>query len=171
MRVLMPMIRRSLFSPARIAVVDDQRAYRGYELYVAALHLAKKIEATTDRPNIGFMLPTGALSPIAFMAGWMLGRTIVPINYLLKDEDREFVIDDAELDCIITVKPMIEHFGELPANITQIRMDEMSFRGLPPLRRAKRMPDDHLAIILYTSGTSGRPKGVMLTSDNLASNV
>jgi long-chain acyl-CoA synthetase len=171
MRVLEPMLRNLIFRPARIAVVDDRKTWRGFELYLATLHLARAIERTTDRRHVGFMLPTSGLSAVAILATWMLGRTVVPLNYLLKGEDLEYVIDDAELDAVITVKPMLDHFGDLPAHVKQIRMDEMSFKGLPPLRRAVKRPDDFLATLLYTSGTSGKPKGVMLTTGNLGSNA
>ena len=70
--------------------------------------------------------------PGTLRATWLLGRTAVPINYLLKAEDRDYVINDAELDTIITVQPMIEHFGDLPDSVKQIRLDEMSFKGFPP---------------------------------------
>lgn len=171
MRTLIPILRQFLRHPFRAAVVDDQRTWKSFELYLGALHLAKAIERTTDRPHVGIMLPTSGLFPMAMVASWMLGRTIVPLNYLLKPEEREYVIRDAELDVVVTVTPMIEHFGDLPAEVKQIRLDQMKFKGLPPLRRAKRRRDDHVAVLLYTSGTSGKPKGVMLTVGNLASNV
>ena len=67
---------------------------------------------------------------------------------------------------------MLEMFGELPDDVKTIRLETLKERkGLPRLRRAPRLPDDFLSILLYTSGTSGRPKGVMLTSGNLASNI
>ena len=171
MRCLKPILRQMIFRPIRIAAIDDQRTWKAYEIYIAALHLAKKIEQTTDRPHVGFILPTSGLSPVAIIATWLLGRTVVPLNYLLKQDDLEYVIRDAEIDTIITVGPMLKHIGELPSDVKQIRLDEMKFKGMPPLRRMKRRPDDHLAALLYTSGTSGRPKGVMLSSGNLASNV
>jgi long-chain acyl-CoA synthetase len=171
MRVLKPILHNAIFSPLRTAIVDDQRSWKAITLYIAALHLARRIRRTTDRPHVGFMLPTSGLAPLAIMATWLLGKTTVPLNYLLRGEDLAYVIDDAELDAVITVKPMIDHFGDLPGHVKQIRLDEMSFRGLPPLRRAARRADDHLAALVYTSGTSGRPKGVMLTSGNLAANV
>lgn len=171
MRPLKPILRNLLLGPTRIVAVDDQKAWRGIDLYIGALHLAKQIAKTTDKPHVGVMLPTSGLFPMALIAGWMLGRTVVPLNYLVKPEELEYVINDAELDCVITVTPMIEHFGELPKHVKQIRIDQLKFKGFPPLRRAKRRPDDFVAVLLYTSGTSGKPKGVMLTAGNLADNV
>jgi long-chain acyl-CoA synthetase len=171
MRVHKPIIRRLLTGPRRVRIVDDQRSWKAIELYVGALHVARAIERASDRPHIGIMLPTSGLFPMALLATWMLGRTAVPLNYLLKADDLEYVIDDAELDTVVTATPMIEHFGPLPEKVTQFRLDEMSFKGFPPLRRSKSRPDDHTAVLLYTSGTSGKPKGVILSSGNLASNI
>ncbi|MHC4414459.1 MAG: class I adenylate-forming enzyme family protein [Planctomycetota bacterium] len=171
MRIAKPIIRRLLLGPRRVAVVDDRRAWKGYQLYLGALHVARAVRQSSDSDHVGIMLPTSGLFPMAMLGTWMLGRTGVPLNYLLKADDLEYVIRDAGLDTVVTVTPMLEHIGGLPADIKQIRLDRMSFRGLPPLRRSRRRPDDHVAALLYTSGTSGRPKGVMLTSGNLAANV
>ena len=171
MRILQRLLRNLLVPPLHTAVVDDLRTWRGVELYVAALHLAREIERTTPRPHVGLMLPTSGLAPLTILATWMLGRTIVPINYLLRPADREHIIANAELDSVVTVTPMIDHFGDLPPHVRQIRLDQMSFRGVPPLRRSVPRSEDCLATLLYTSGTSGRPKGVMLTASNLTANV
>ncbi len=171
MRVLRPVLRRLILGPTRIPVVDDQRSWKGIHLYAGALHLARAIAGVSNRERVGIMLPTCGLIPMSLIATWMLGRTAVPLNYLLKRDELEFVIDDAELDLIVTVTPMIEHFGELPGSAEQIRLDQARFSGIPPLRRSAARPDDFTAVLLYTSGTSGRPKGVMLTSANLAENV
>ena len=159
-------------------MVDDQRAWKCIELYIGALHVARAIARASDRPHIGLMLPTSGLFPMALLATWMLGRTAVPLNYLLKKDDLEYVINDAELDAVVTVKPMLEFVGgdagpdaALHANIRTIKLDEMKFKGFPPLRLARHMRNDDLAVLLYTSGTSGRPKGVMLTAGNLSTNV
>src|SRR5688500_15896995 len=108
MRPLKPILRRLLLAPTRIVVVDDQRSWRGIDLYIGALHVARAIRRITDQPHVGVMLPTSGLFPMALIAGWMLGRTVVPLNYLLKSQDLEYVINDAELDAIVTVTPMVE---------------------------------------------------------------
>ncbi len=171
MELLGRMLQNLLLAPLRVAVVDDQRVWRGFELYAAALHLAREIQRTTARPHIGLMLPTSGLTPVGILATWLLGRTIVPINYLLRPADRDHIIENAELDAVVTVTPMVEHFGDLPTQVRQIRLDHMSFKGIPPLRRPVPRTEEHLAALLYTSGTSGRPKGVMLSAGNLGANV
>ena len=171
MELIRPMLRNLLRHPLRVSVVDDYRSWRGLELYVAALHLAAKIEAATDRPHIGLMLPPSGLMPAGILATWMIGRTIVPINYLLPAGERAEIITNAELDVVITVQPMLERFGELPSGVRPILLDANCFKGIPRLRRTMARPADHVAALLYTSGTSGRPKGVMLTAGNLEANI
>jgi long-chain acyl-CoA synthetase len=171
MRPLRPILRQLFRHPFRRCIVDDFRTWRGIDLYIGALHTARAITNTTDKPHVGIMLPTTGLFPMALIATWMLGRVAVPLNYLLKKDELEYVINDAEIDTIITVGPMLEHTGGLPPHIRQIRLDEMKFKGIPPFRRAQGRADDDLAVLLYTSGTSGKPKGVMLSANNLASNV
>ncbi len=171
MKLLQDIQRNILLRPWRVAVIDDQRSWRAFELLFVAWHLAKKISSVSDRPRIAIMLPTSGLFPPAVMAGWMLGRTIVPLNYLLSKSDLEYVCADAEIDACITVGPMVDLVGGLPSGVTPIRMDQMKFGGIPPVRFSKRMKPDDLAVLLYTSGTSGRPKGVMLTAGNLNANI
>ena len=91
--------------------VDDQRTCCAFELYAGALHLARVIERSTDAPHIGVMLPTSGLFPMAMLSTWMLGRTIVPLNYILKPDELEYIIDHAELDTIITVAAMADFVG------------------------------------------------------------
>ena len=171
MRVLKPVLRQLYRHPFRTFVYDDQRAWKGYQLLIGSMHLAREIERTTDSEKIGFMLPTSGMSPMAIIATWLLGRTCVPINYLLKEDDRDYILDDAEIDTVITVSAMTERFGAMPSGVRSMLLEEVSFNGIPPFRSAPSLPDDHLSLLLYTSGTSGRPKGVMLSSGNLASNI
>jgi len=140
-------------------------------LQIATWHVQKKLASMDDSDHVGVMLPTSGLFPVVTSAIWALGKTVVPINYLLSLDEIAYIIKDAGLETVVTVGPMLDMVGGLPDEIDILRLDEMSFGGLPPVRRIVKRDENSLAALLYTSGTSGRPKGVMLSEGNVRSNV
>ena len=140
-------------------------------MVVGALHLAELIERRSRTPTVGVMLPTGAGTAIAALAAWILGRTIVPLNYVLKPEELQLVIEDCGTDIILTAGPFLEAVGQSPRVANLVLLEQQNFSGPPEPRWPARTSDDDLAVLLYTSGTSGRPKGVMLTHGNIRSNI
>ncbi|MBL8747254.1 MAG: AMP-binding protein [Phycisphaerae bacterium] len=171
MSVHWPIIQTCLSNPLRVLITDDQRRWRAIELLVGALHLASEIERRSNSWTVGVLLPTGGAFPIAALAAWITGRTVVPLNYLLNPDELQYVIDDCETDCIITAGAMLSFLGRTPRVKSLIRLDEANFRGIPEPRWPACITDDRLAVLLYTSGTSGRPKGVMLSHANLCANI
>lgn len=171
MSVPWAILRQIVCHPARVMMVDDQRSWRGVDVLAGALHVAAEVERVSEARHVGIMLPTGGLFPMAALGVWMLGRTVVPLNYLLKGSDLQYVVDDSEIDTIVTVGPMLEFIGEAPRGPRLVRLDAMNFRQMPLLRWPRWLGSDELAVLLYTSGTSGKPKGVMLSHGNIAANV
>ncbi|MBX3356694.1 MAG: AMP-binding protein [Phycisphaeraceae bacterium] len=171
MRLLRQIERRLLLRPWKVLIHDDQRAWRAITLLMAAWHLAREIDQRTRRSAVGIMLPTSGLFPAAVLASWMTGRVIVPLNYLLSPDDLQYVATDSGLDTVVTVQPMLDFIGGLPTGVTPLLMEKVNYKGLPRPRLGPSRGDDELACLLYTSGTSARPKGVMLSAGNLASNV
>lgn len=179
MSVLWPIVNHAIRSPSRVAAIDDQRQYTFGQLVAGAMFLAQQIETATEASHVGLLLPTGGAFPMALLGAWLARRVAVPLNYLLTPEEQTYVIRDSDIDTIITAGPMLEHLAKaagpnnnpIPPDIKLLCLDEQDFTGIPPLRWPPVYGHNELAIILYTSGTSGKPKGVMLTHGNLRSNV
>ncbi len=165
--ILSSLIRRA----GRTLVVDDRRSYRGYEILAGAMHLAGRLQGVNGTDTLGLLLPTSGAYPIALLAGWILGKTVVPLNYLLKREELAYVIDHCGTDTILTAQPMLDYLGYTPDGANVIRMEDTDFSGVPPFNWPATKEDDDLAVLLYTSGTTGKPKGVMLSHGNLKANI
>lgn len=160
----------------RIAAIDDNRRYTYGQIAGGAMFIAEQIDQVTDCPRVGLLLPTSGAFPMLLLGTWLAGRVAVPLNYLLSADELRYVIEDAGIETIISAGPMLEFLKDarphaVPDNVRVLKLEEVDFSGWPPLRWPPRPAGEDVAVILYTSGTSGRPKGVMLTYRNLESNI
>lgn len=173
MGVLGPILWRLTVGAMRPAIVDDRRTWRGIDLLFGAASLAKEIERTSRSHTVALLVPTSGAFAMATLAGWMAGRTIVPLNYLLKPEELQYVVENCETDLIVASRELVERLGLAPRGPRMAFLEDLplrKFRGIPA-GIFRPMDESDLAALLYTSGTSGKPKGVMLTHGNIAANI
>ncbi len=157
--------------PNREIIVDDRRSYRGKELLVAGMHIADLIESKSSAQTIGLLIPTSGAMGFAAYGTWLAGRTAVPLNYLLDEPTLNYVVQDCGCDLLLASRKLVEHLGFVPRCRKIVYLEDMDFRKAPSPRTPRATPPSELAVVLYTSGTSGKPKGVMLTHKNLLSNA
>ena len=165
--------------PDHVAVrVDDAELTYG-ELDRAASRVAGLLRAKGVEPGdrVGTMLPNVAHFAACYYGALRTGAAIVPMNPLLKEREVEFYLSDSEARVILAWHQFADaaHAGAERAGVECVLVEPGAFEEL--LQRCEPVPDvvgrrpDDTAVILYTSGTTGTPKGAELTHRNILSNV
>src|SRR4051794_7692573 len=147
--------------------------FRDAALRVAAFLREKGIEPG-DR--VGMVLPNVLSFPVVFYGVQLAGAAVVPMNPLLKAREVEYYLRDSGARIVVAAEQVAQPAAEAAATvgIEAVAVDA----ALPtqamadrPADGAVERADDDLAVILYTSGTTGQPKGAELTHANLRSNA
>ncbi len=153
--------------PQRLAACDPSLSLDYEAFHAVAGGLGTRIAELTDRPHVGILAPTSSACAAAVFACWYAGKTPVPLNFMLAPEELGKIIVDAGLDLVVA------HERFLPAaeaaGLTGLPLGPATM--VPEPRLAPDVAGGDLAALIYTSGTSGDPKGVCLSFDNLARNV
>jgi long-chain acyl-CoA synthetase len=141
---------------------------------VAGLLKSKGVEPG-DRVCV--MLPNVPYFPVVYYGILRLGAVVVPMNVLLKGREVEFYVKDPGAKAIFAWGDFGEaaETGVKDTDADLVLVKPGEFEKLlgeqEPVREvADKAPED-TAVILYTSGTTGTPKGAELTHDNLMCNV
>lgn len=107
-------------------------------------------------------------------ATWFAGAVVVPINFKLHAKEAAWIIENAEAKAVFVsdsmasdLIPLIERLSGLAAAIAVEHKDFAVLRTSEPMQAPVSRGRDDLAWLFYTSGTTGKPKGVMISNGNL----
>jgi long-chain acyl-CoA synthetase len=168
------------------AKVPDLPAIRlgDAELTYAALddlsaRMATLLTAKGLRPGdrVGMMLPNVPQFPVAYYGVLRAGGVVVPMNVLLKRREIAFYLEDSGAELLLAWHGFAEEArgGAEDAGVDLIGVEPESFAALlaehEPTPGLADTAEDDTAVILYTSGTTGKPKGAELTHANLFRNA
>jgi long-chain acyl-CoA synthetase len=145
-------------------------------------HLARQFEAaglkSGDRIAL-FMHNHPRYLEIMFGA-WWAGLAVVPINAKLHVREAQWIVDNAQASWAFVTSDVTTDTGEQLGGLQRvIDVDsaeadalwaipaEANVKATPPIKPITERQSDDLAWLFYTSGTTGRPKGVMITHRNL----
>ncbi len=155
------------------SVVADYAA-----LAVRVASLAGGLRAAGLQPGarVALVLQNSPAYLELFIAAWWAGLTAVPIHSKLHPKELAFIFGNAHVRAVFasagTASACSEALESMPEEARQISLFEVSSRvfsqlGTAPGVALTEVADDQTAWIFYTSGTTGRPKGVELTHRNL----
>ena len=155
---------------------DAQLSYD--EFRDAALRAAAGIRSRGVEPGdrVGMVLPNVLSFPVVFYGALLAGATVVPMNPLLKAREVEYYLRDSGARLVVTgeqsAEPVTEAAGTVGVDAVTVgpAMPDALLADEPLDAPVDRAGGD-TAVILYTSGTTGQPKGAELTHAGLNSNA
>jgi long-chain acyl-CoA synthetase len=163
----------------RPAVKLDDFVLTWEQLAGASAHAAGLLAEEGIEPGdrVGLMLPNVPQFPILYYGILRAGGVVVPMNVLLKEREVAYYLEDSGAKLLLAWEGMFDaaQAGAEKAGAKVIKVDSEGFvqrlgAATPREEIADRDGQD-TAVLLYTSGTTGSPKGAELTHDNLRSNA
>jgi long-chain acyl-CoA synthetase len=163
----------------RVAVRVDNAAMTYRALDDASARVAGVLAERGIEPGdrVGLMMPNVAEVPVVYYGILRAGGVVVPMNPLLKAREVAYYLGDSGAGLLFAWHAFAgeARAGAERAGAGLLVVDEAGFPDLlgsaSPAEQVLDRDSDDTAVILYTSGTTGQPKGAELTHGNLISNT
>jgi long-chain acyl-CoA synthetase len=159
------------------ATARERGAWRDLDESSARVARLLRGRGVTPGDRVGIMLPNVAQFGAAYYGVLRAGGVVVPMNVLLKRREVAFYLGDSQARLAIGWHGLAEEAqaGADDAGAECLLVEPAAFEallaGVAPLDEVAERDGADTAVILYTSGTTGEPKGAELTHANLRRNV
>ncbi len=155
------LIQRAYVSPERVALSFEGEKWTFRELYEKAHLYAQKLTELGVREGhvIGINMKNRPEMVFIIHALLLIGAKIVLLNIRLTDREKEWQLADAQVDFLISE-------SDVALDTALIKLDQLEKAGTKAFEEKKNFSLNQTATIMYTSGTTGKPKAVQQTIGN-----
>ncbi len=187
-------IKRARRRPLRLIFADATKPkVTGFASLVGAIALARALRRHwPGSERVGILLPSSVAGALTNIAATMAGKTSVNLNFTTGQSSFESAIRQSGLKSVVTSRQMLEKVQlTIPEGVTTVWLEDVHknigvgaklfafmIAALAPTRvveRAcgseKKITGGDTVTIIFSSGSTGEPKGVMLTHANIDANV
>ena len=152
--------------PERAALVAGEQQLNYSELMRRAQSAASHIAEEAAGDNVGILLPNSLDFAPYFLGGLWAGKTVAVLPTLAPAPLLKFMSAEAKLAAVFTSSDLASKLVEAGVPHVAIQTDYPTAEDF-----TLRSRDHQAAVLLYTSGTTGRPKTVALSENNVVSNI
>jgi fatty-acyl-CoA synthase len=163
--------RRAMISPDRTAMIFDDRRVTYGEFAGRATQLAAqlRIAGIEAGDRVGYLGPNHPAFVETMFATHILGAVFVPLNFRLAAPEIAYMVENAGIKLLVQAPGTADVTGVRTVSLESEYEPWLSAGATDPIDVA--VAPDSVALILYTSGTTGRPKGAMLSHANMIWNT
>lgn len=162
--------------PQQIALICQQETLTFEQLYHQASAVSFFLQENGILPGDRVMILYENSLPFysAYHGAWQAGAVVVPVNTFMREKELEHVLNDAQPHVLIVSDKLhataTNLFDKIPLVIRQEQLNSLCSQSFTKNYTPRTLPHHELSVLLYTSGTTGLPKGVMLSSYNCVYN-
>jgi len=185
-------VRSARRHPFRFAMADSQSPKASFAAALTkAIFLARRLKNVwAGQTMVGLLLPPSLPGALVNFAAMLMGKVPVNLNYTVTEQALASCIQQCEIKTIVTSKAFLEKVKlKVPCELVFLeeraanpglgeKLTAFCMAWLLPvggleraLGRAKKVELDDLATVIFSSGSTGEPKGVLLSHYNIGSNI